>query len=84
MAADDARLERRRALRRERQRRWLQRVNSHQTCTIIIVDELGLQALICAGLLAEDAAHLKADIAFAAQGAFDRFVAEQLERTGYL
>ena len=81
---DDERLDHQRALRRERQRRWIDRVNAHQTCAVITVDEEGLQAMIYAGLLAEDAAHLKAAIALSAQAAFDRFVAEQLDKAGYL
>jgi hypothetical protein len=81
--SDAARPERRIALRRERQRRYRRRVNAHETCTTITLGESRLQALICAGLLDENKAHLKEPIAIAAQAALDAWAVEQLTKAGF-
>lgn len=80
--SDGKRLERRRALRRECQRRYRKRINAHKTCATLTLGESGLQALLCAGFLKENEAHLKQSIAVATQVAFDLWAAEELAKAG--
>ena len=74
--------ERKRELKRERQRRWIANNASRRTCTIITIDERGLQALVWSGHLPDHLAHLKDEIRQSAQKAFDVFVAEERKRRG--
>ena len=76
--------DRQREAKRERQRRYRANIAARRICATIAINENGLQALVCAGLLPDELAHLKDEIRRSAQDASNQFAADQLKKAGLL
>ncbi|GAA3887401.1 hypothetical protein GCM10022276_03090 [Sphingomonas limnosediminicola] len=65
--------ERKRELKRANNERYRANVRAHRACTVVTLTEEHLQAMVSAGLLPDDKAHLRDAIGRAAQMQFDQF-----------
>jgi hypothetical protein len=78
-ARTEADVARKLTLKRANNARYRSRIKNHQTCVQIILSEEHFQAFVASGRLPEERAHLRDEIARAAQQIVDQFALQAFD-----